>query len=99
MGGRINGETVTSDITLHNACRLGTVEDRGAEVWAVSWLPKRRLTRNQATTAMVLAERVSQGVTDRNHKHWPFIEGWAEELGLSGSATVDKISYTEHAPR
>jgi len=82
-----------------NACRLGTVEDTGAEVRAVSWLPKRRLTRNQATTAMVLAERVSQGVTDRHHKDWLFIEGWAEELGLSGSATVDKISYTEHAPR
>jgi len=62
----------------------------------VSWLPERKLTRNQATTAVVLAERVSQGVRDRNHKHWPFIEGWAEELGLSGTDAVDKIGYTEH---
>ena len=50
----------------------------------------------RALAAVVLAERVSQGGRDRNHKHWPFIEGWAEELGLSGTDEVDKIGYTEH---
>jgi hypothetical protein len=54
------------------------------------------MTRDQATTAMVLAERVSQGVRDRNHKDGPFIERWAEELGLSGTTTVDMISGGEH---
>ena len=74
MGVRINGETMTSDITPHNACRPGTVEDTGAEV---SRLTKRRLTRNQATTAMVLAERVSQG------RHRPEPQALALHRGMS----------------
>ena len=74
MGVRINGETMTSDITPHNACRLGTVEDMGAEV---SRLTKRRLTRNQVTTAMVLAERVSQG------RHRPEPQALALHQGMS----------------
>ncbi len=33
---------------------------------------------------MVLAERVAAGVNAAEDKDWPFIEGWAAELGLSG---------------
>jgi hypothetical protein len=36
------------------------------------------------------------GAGDHTDKDWPFIDGWAEELGLSGPAAVGKISYTEH---
>lgn len=45
---------------------------------------------------MVLAGHVSQGATSQDHQGWPFIQGWAEELGLSAAAAVTKISGTEH---
>ena len=45
---------------------------------------------------MVLAEQVSQGATSPDHHDWPFIQGWAEELGLSASTAITKISGTEH---
>ena len=45
--------------------------------WAVTWLPGRVLTRNQAITAMVLAETVAGGIGDHTDKRWLFIESWA----------------------
>jgi hypothetical protein len=48
----INDRTMTSDDTDHTA-RLAPGEQHQ---WEVSWLPGRRLTRNQAITAMTLAE-------------------------------------------
>ena len=86
MNIRITDEAMTSDTTPHSARAEG-------DGWTVTWLPGRTLTRNQAITAMVLAERVSHGARDQGHKDWPFIEGWAEELGLSGADAVGKISY------
>ena len=51
----INDRTMTSDRTHHTA-RLAPGEQHQ---WEVSWLPGRRLTRNQAITAMTLAEESS----------------------------------------
>ena len=61
-------------------------------LWEVSWLPGRVLDRNGATTAMVLADQA--GVHDLNERHrlWPHIEGWAAELGLTGSDAVNGVS-------
>ena len=70
-----------------------------SEGWAVSWLPGRTLTRNQAITAMTLAERVTQGATGPDHKDWPFIQRWAEELDLSATTAVNKITDTERQRR
>ena len=42
------------------------------------WLPRRLFTRNQAITAMVLAERLAAGYGDDDL----FVIGWREELGL-----------------
>jgi hypothetical protein len=50
----------------------------GQEAWIVPGLPRRLLTRNQAITAMVLAERLAAGYGDDD----PFVIGWREELGL-----------------
>jgi hypothetical protein len=50
----------------------------GQSAWTVSGLPRRLFTRNQAITAMVLAERLAAGYGDDD----PFIIGWREELGL-----------------
>ena len=50
----------------------------GQGAWIVSGLPRRLLARNQAITAMVLAERLAAGYGDDD----PFVVGWREELGL-----------------
>jgi hypothetical protein len=44
----------------------------------VSGLPRRSFTRNQAITAMVLAERVAAGYGDDDL----FVTDWREELSL-----------------
>ena len=50
----------------------------GQGAWIVSGLPCRLFYRNQAITAMVLAERLAAGYGDDDL----FIIGWREELGL-----------------
>ncbi len=62
------------------------------DAWRVSWLPERLMDRNAATTAMVLAEHVA-AIDDLGpeHKLWPFIEGWSEELGLSPDEAVKRV--------
>ena len=47
-------------------------------VWIASGRPGRLFTRNQAITAMVLAERLAAGYGDDD----PSVIGWREELGL-----------------
>ena len=46
--------------------------------WIVSDHPSRLFNRNQAITAMVLAERLAAGYGDDDL----FVVGWREELGL-----------------
>ncbi len=86
MNIKIIGEAMTSDTTPHSARPDG-------DGWAVTWLPGRVLTRNQAITAMVLAETVAGGPCDHTDKQWLFIESWANELGMTGADAVGKISY------
>ncbi len=50
----------------------------GQGAWIVSGLPHRLFTRNQAITAMALAERIAAGYGDDDL----FVTGWREELGL-----------------
>ena len=50
----------------------------GNGAWIVSCHPGRLFTRNQALTAMVLAERLAAGYGDDD----VFVIGWREELGL-----------------
>jgi len=83
---RITDEAMTSDTTPHSARLAG-------DGWAVTWLPGRVLTHNQAITAMVLAETVAGGIGDHTDKRWLFIESWADELGMTGADAVSKISY------
>ena len=60
--------------------------------------PGRALTRNQAITAMVLAETVAGGLGDHTDKRWLFIKSWADELGMTGADAVGKISYLRTDP-
>ena len=50
----------------------------GHGAWIVSSYPGRLFTRNQAITAMALAERLAVGYGDDD----PFVIGWRAELGL-----------------
>ena len=50
----------------------------GQGAWIVSCLPHRSFTRNQAITAMALAERLAAGYGDDDL----FVIGWREERGL-----------------
>lgn len=83
MSLRITDAHMTSSVTGHTADRK-----TGTTTWSVSWLGDRQLTRNQATTAMTLAEFVAAGVVSPAHKHWPHMKTWAAELGLTADNAV-----------
>lgn len=87
MGVTISASYMTSDLTPHWAWR--DAGDPG--MWCVTWLPTaQRVDRNQAITAMTLAEAATTIAADmdtaraRDHGLWPFICNWADELGRAG---------------
>jgi len=88
--GRTPVPTTITDKTMRSTDTAHTAEavDGG---WAVTWLPGRVLTRNQAVTAMQLAAAVGRGVGLHDDPIWPHLEGWAQELGLSGPRAVTLI--------
>ena len=57
-----------------------------------SWLPGRALDRNSAITAMTLADHAGEPDLNEQHRLWPFIEGWAAELGLTGPDAINRAS-------
>lgn len=78
MSLRIDDETgrMTSDRTAHRAIR--NVDGS----WTTTWLAAAELDRNQATTAMTIAETVAAGRATRRHPEWPHLIAWAAELGV-----------------
>jgi hypothetical protein len=84
----INDATMTSDQTAHTARQAPGRE----HLWEVSWLPGRVLDRNSAITAMVLADQAGVRDLDERHRLWPHVEGWAAELGLTGTDAVNRVS-------
>ena len=84
----ITDATMTSDQTAHTA-RLAP---GGQHLWEVSWLPGRALDRNSAITAMTLAEIAGEHGLDERHQLWPFIQGWAAELGLTGADAINRAA-------
>lgn len=86
---QITDSQMTSDLTAH--CAMPVRENAPHDLWWISWLPDRHVTRNQAITAMVLTEQVANGVTSTRHARWPFVEVWARELDLSAGAAVSRI--------
>jgi hypothetical protein len=83
----INDTTMTSDQTAHTARHAP-----GRNGWEVSWLPGQTLDRNTAITAMTLAETAAEPDLDEGHRLWPHIQGWAEEVGLTASAAIARVS-------
>ena len=86
MGLTILDNTMTSDRTTHTAC-LAQGEEH---VWEVSWLPGRYLSRNDAITAMVLADVIGPGEMHAGHRLWGHVESWAAELGMTASDVLAK---------
>ena len=81
----ITDTTMTSPATPHTATATG-----GG--WEVSWLPGRTLDRNQAITAMTIADMVGgTGVPRADDPIWLFL-GWAAELGLTAPGAVARVS-------
>ena len=80
--------TMTSDQTAHTARQAPGRQ----HLWEVSWLPGRALDRNSAITAMTLADIASEPGPNERHQLWPFIQGWAAELGLTASDAINRAS-------
>jgi hypothetical protein len=83
----ITDTTMTSDQTAHTARHA---PDRNG--WDVSWLPGQTLDRNTAITAMTLADTTTEPGLNQGHQLWPFVESWAQELGLTAPDAITRIS-------
>ena len=58
----------------------------------MSWLPGQTLDRNTAITAMTLADTAAEADLHEGHRLWPPIQGWAEEVGLTASEAIARVS-------
>ena len=74
MGTRITDAGMASDKTQHHAWP-------SQEGWQVSWLPDRVLDRNQAITAMLLAETYAEG-DNGDWKRRALMNSFETELGI-----------------
>ena len=88
MSTKINGDTMSLEsedrvIVTAECCEHAAADGHGARI--VSCHSGRLLTRNQAITAMVLAERLAAGFGDDQ----PFVIGWRESLACDGPARQD----------
>ena len=84
----ITGTTITSDRNPHTARQAPGRPHK----WEVSWLPGQVLDRNTAITAMILADAAAEQDLHEGHRLWPHIQGWAEELGLTGTDAIARVS-------
>ncbi len=64
--------------TGHYALRLAH-----ANLWVVSWLPKRVLTFDKASIAMALARIAAEEKPHRKHPLWSLVKRYAAELGMA----------------
>jgi hypothetical protein len=94
---KITDTAMTSDITKHVATAWPVPGE--PDQWSVTWLPTRRLTQNEAVTAMTIAETVAEHAADV-----PFAAaklratGWAAELGLAPPLAVTMVTSPPAAP-
>jgi hypothetical protein len=81
MAARIEDQLMTAEFDGRVIATARYSTDAAADgqgAWVVSGLPHLLLSRNQAITAMVLAERLAAGCGNDDL----FVMGWREELGL-----------------
>jgi hypothetical protein len=80
----VNDTTTTSDQTA----RLSP----SSHGWDMSWLSGQFLDRTTAITAMTLSDTAAERDLHEGHRLWPYIQGWATELGLTGNDAVARAS-------
>jgi hypothetical protein len=81
MAIHINGHFMTLTVDNHVVATARFSQHAAADgngAWIVSTLPARLFGRNQAITALTLAERLALGYGDDD----PFVRSWREELFL-----------------
>jgi hypothetical protein len=81
MSVRINATSMTLEIDDRVVATARFSQHAAADgtgAWIVSTHPARLFSRNQAITALTLAERLAAGYGDDD----PFLIGWREELFL-----------------
>jgi hypothetical protein len=87
----ITGTNMVSDTTRHTAKLVKLPSPLTGYSWQVTWLPGQHLTRDQAITAMTIAEMLIERahvLADPASKLWWHVAAWAEELGLSRADAV-----------
>ena len=102
MATKISDTEMTSDTTRHKAELVKLPSPLTGYSWQVTWLPGQHLTRDQAVTAMTIAEMVVERahiLADPSSKLWWHIDGWAAELGITGPHAVAEASLSpeDHA--
>lgn len=94
---KITDTKMTSDTTGHVAELVKLPSPLTGYSWQVTWLPGQHLTRNQAITAMTLAEMLIERahvLADPASKLWWHVDAWAQELGLSRADAVAMASVS-----
>jgi hypothetical protein len=89
MSIRITDDLMESDETGHRAMRVSAPCQ--PQQWRVSWLPGRVLGRNEAVTAMTLAETLSDG-PPATHVGRLLVSAYAVELGLDTAEVLDRLT-------
>lgn len=102
----ISDTEMASDATRHTAKLVKLPQPLTGYSWQVTWLPGQHLSRNEAITAMTIAETVAAhefkpvgadpGDVD---PIWRHIDQWAAELGITGPHAVAEASLSpeDHA--
>lgn len=95
MSIKFTADTMTCATSGHTAHR----DDAGA--WSVSYLPGRTFDRNDAITALTIAEAVASITADKAKydRVWPHIMSWAGEIGMDAAAAVTAASAVPGAQR
>jgi len=90
MSTEITETKMSSDATPHTATARPVPGE--PTLWSVTWLPGRALTRDQAITAMTIAETVATHADGAEGCWRPHLESWAAELGLSADEATEMAS-------
>lgn len=77
-------DTITSTVSSHTATRHRST-GVGPGLWSVSWLPSRLLTRDEAVTAM----RIAEFTTSADEAFFGELARWAYELDLTAEQAWD----------
>jgi hypothetical protein len=87
--------TTITDRMIRSTDTPHTASVRPDTYWTVTWLPKTVLTRNQALTAITLAETIATQPCEPGNPVRDAIDTWAAELGMT---TTEAITLATQPP-